>query len=145
MPVGEIVAKRARWSLRWDGAGEVPGVVCGTLVGELTLQNSGSEVLEVAGKPQLRPMGVDGDPQPASTLMTLEYGPGPLIVLPGQVAVARVRWNAWIGARVTPYFQIRCGDLRGIAKAASDAHPVPVARENRFTTSWFRRISGPES
>ena len=59
---------------------------------------SGTTTFRLSHKPRLIPIGVNGQPLSAETIVTLEFRPPGYVVLgPGERARARVGWGGWDG------------------------------------------------
>ena len=81
-------------SLTWRATGS-------GLDGEVTARNTGKQACNLTGKPQLFPLGRDGEPLPVQSIMSLELRDRPTIVPPGGTAVAGVSWASWCGAEAS--------------------------------------------
>src|SRR6202021_1640419 len=77
------------------------------LRGRLVAANVSDRACKLAGKPDVTPLGADGTPLPARTVMTLELrNPGYVILQPGQRAVAPVWWASWCGQHASDRAQV---------------------------------------
>ena len=70
----------------------------GRLLGDLEARNVSSHPVRLSGKPGLTPLGEDGQPVGAETIVTLEFqSPGYVELAPGERARTSVGWAGWNG------------------------------------------------
>lgn len=70
----------------------------GSLRGHVTVRNIGAAACRVGGKPVVTPLGRDGTPLPARTIVTMEARvPSWVVLQPGAGAEAGVGWSGWCG------------------------------------------------
>lgn len=115
----------------------------GSLRGDLTVRNRGTVVCRVGGKPALTPLGVDGRPLPAQTVVTMEMRmPGWVVLQPGARAASRVGWSGWCGDPASGRAHVRWE--QGEATIMVDGPPQPRCPDGgqpvNLWSSWFRVV-----
>lgn len=125
----EDLTVTVRWGADADGG----------LRGQVVADNTGGRACRLPGKPAVTPVGVDGKPLPAQTVITLEMRhPGYVIVRPGERAVAPVGWRSWCGPPASDRAEVGWADHTVIARVYGPLEPecFPAAPDN-LTSSWF--------
>ena len=126
-------------SLTWHATREA------TLTGELVVRNISDPPVRLSGKPSLQPLGIDGEPLEAQTIVSMELQvPGYVDLGPDEDAAAPVAWAGWNGPEATGDVLVNlCG---GASRVAADGPHQPqfVGPPNNLTSSWFRRRSKAE-
>jgi hypothetical protein len=122
--------------LRWR-------VDSGRLAGHLEARNVCGHRVRLSNKPAVTPIGADGEPLDAHTVVTLELRmPGHVELAPGERARAPVGWGAWDGPPASGTVIIALAG--GEAKVLVDGPPQPESRDGLATnlwSSWFERIT----
>lgn len=125
----EDLALTVRWEQ--DGAG---------LRGEVTARNVGSRACRLAGKPGVTPLGLDGAPLPAETVITLEMRtPGYVALQPGQRATAPLTWRNWCGPDASAHARVSWQGGTAIADVQGPVQPrcSGLEADNLFS-GWFK-------
>jgi hypothetical protein len=110
----------------------------GRLRGVLEAVNVSDHSVRLSGKPGVTPIGVDGVPLDAQTVVTLELRlPGYAVLEPGARATSTVWWHAWDGPAVGDTARITWPG--GEADAAVTGPRRPEHREGptQLSTNWF--------
>jgi hypothetical protein len=114
----------------------------GRLVGHLEARNVCGHRVRLSSKPVVTPVGSDGKPLDAHTVVTAELRmPGYVELAPGERARAFVGWGGWDGPPASGTVIIAL--VGGKAKVLVDGPPQPEARgpSTNLTTSWFERMT----
>src|ERR1700721_1408242 len=112
------------------------------LRGRLVAANVSDRACKLAGKPDVTPLGADGTPLPARTVMTLELrNPGYVILQPGQRAVAPVWWASWCGQHASDRAQVGWPRGSAVPQVSGPGQPECVqSRPTNLSSSWFDLI-----
>jgi hypothetical protein len=126
---GDEVEVTVRWER--DGTG---------LRGQVIVRNVGGRTCRLPGKPGVRPLGQDGTPLDADTMITLELlEPGYVDIEPGQLAAARVTWPNWCGPAAGDQAVITWGDGSATAHVEGPVQPsCEQGHGGNLTSSWFQ-------
>jgi hypothetical protein len=121
--------------VRWERDG-------GGLRGQVIAENVSGRACLLPGKPEVNPIGVDGRPLPAGTVITLEWRmPGYVIIAPGGRAAAPVSWSSWCGAPAAGRAIVTWeGGGPAEAEVHGPAQPACDGRSLDLSTSWFALI-----
>lgn len=118
-------------TVRWERDG-------GGLRGQVIAENTGGRTCRLPGKPAIRPLGLDGTPLPAETVITLELRqPGYVDLEPGQRAAAEVGWSGWDGAAAAPRAQVSWRGGTVVAPVEGPAQPASAEPPCNLSSSWF--------
>jgi len=121
-------------TVRWERDG-------GGLRGQVIAENAGSRACRLAGKPEVTPLGLDGQPLPTQTLVTLEaLLPGYVVLEPGQRAAAPVTWGGWGGAAASPRARVTWESDAVTAAVHGPAQPASPGPPCHLSSSWFRLL-----
>jgi hypothetical protein len=112
------------------------------LRGQVIAENAGSRACRLAGKPGITPLGLDGAPLSAETIITMEMiHPGYVILQPGQRAAAPAGWSNWCGQQASARARV---DWQGGTAVADVRGPVQPGcspgRPGNLSSSWFHLI-----
>ena len=121
-------------TVRWerDGAG---------LRGQVIAENTGSRACRLPGKPGVTPLGLDGEPLPVETVITLEWlSPGYVTLEPGQRAAAPVAWDSWDGLAASSRAQVTWAGGAATAAVEGPAQPDATGAPRNIASSWFRLL-----
>lgn len=121
-------------TVRWerDGTG---------LRGQVIAENTGSRACRLPGKPGVTPFGLDGEPLPVETVITLEWvSPGYVTLEPGQRAAAPVSWGGWDGPAVSARAQVTWLGGGGTATVEGPTQPGATGEPGNISSSWFRLL-----
>jgi hypothetical protein len=127
----EDLAVTVRWEQ--DGTG---------LRGQVTARNAGSRACRLAGKPGVTPLGLDGVPLPAGTVITLEMlHPGYVVLRPGQRAAAPVSWRNWCGQAASARARVSWQGGAAIADVQGPVQPQCSGQgADNLSSGWFKLI-----
>jgi hypothetical protein len=127
----EDLAVTVRWERHGTG-----------LRGQVIAQNAGSRACRLAGKPGVAPLGLDGMPLPAETIITLEMiHPGYVILQPGQRAAAPVGWSNWCGQQASARARVSWQGGEAVADVHGPVQPgCCQGRPGNLSSSWFSLI-----
>jgi Domain of unknown function (DUF4232) len=118
-------------ALHWepDGSG---------LRGQVVAENVGNRACRLPGKPTVAPLGLDGEPLPAKTVVTLEMmEPGYVVLAPGGRAAARARWPNWCGRPASDRALVKWDGGSVIARVHGPVQPAcDPGRPGDLTSSW---------
>lgn len=125
----EELAVTVRWE--HDGAG---------LRGQVIAENTGSRACRLPGKPAVTPLGLDGSPLPAETVITLELiHPGYVVLRPGQRAAALVGWRNWCGQAASARARVSWQGGTAIADVQGPVQPrCSGPGADNLTSGWFK-------
>src|SRR4051812_14636431 len=113
----------------------------GRLLGDLEAHNISSHPVRLSGKPGLTPLGEDGQPVGAETIVTLEFrAPGYVELAPDERARTSVGWAGWNGRPAGGRVAIRWKGGQEVVTAAGPRQPVSRGPSTHLSTSWFTRI-----
>ena len=111
------------------------------LRGQVIAENTGGRACRLAGKPEVTPLGLDGRPLPAQTVVTLEMLlPGYVVLEPGQRAAAPVTWGGWDGAAASPRVQVTWEGGAATAAVHGPAQPASTDPPCHLSSSWFHLL-----
>jgi hypothetical protein len=117
------------WTARPDGA----------LSGELTATNVSDRRVRLSGKPALVPLGGDGMPLDAMTVVTTEFiVPGYVTVDPGESASAEVGWGAWNGPDPSGDLVVRWPGGEATIRPVGPRRPSATGPATNLWSTWFR-------
>ena len=90
----------------------------------------------------MAPLDQDGNPLPATTVITLEWiGPGYAVLSPGDTAAARVGWPNWCGAPASGRALVSWDGGSAVAEVHGTVQPgCEPGRPGNLTSSWFRLV-----
>jgi len=115
-----------------DGAG---------LRGQVIAENTGARACRLPGKPGVTPLGLDGQPLPVETVITLEWlSPGYVTLEPGQRAAAPVAWDGWDGPAASSRAQVTWEGGAATAAVEGPAQPGATGAPGNLSSSWFRLL-----
>jgi hypothetical protein len=122
-------------TVRWETDGT-------SLRGQVIAQNVASRACRLAGKPGIAPLGLDGTPLPAETIITLEMiHPGYVILQPGQRATAPVSWGNWCGQQASARARVSWQGGEAVADVHGPVQPgCCQGRPGNLSSSWFSLI-----
>lgn len=113
----------------------------GRLRGELEARNTSNHPVRLSGKPGLTPIGRDGDPLDAETIVTLEFRPpGYVELAPGERARAPVGWGAWDGPPASGRVVVKWDGGEIEVMADGPRQPEADKRPTNLWSSWFKRV-----
>jgi hypothetical protein len=114
----------------------------GVLTGQVIAENISRRACLLAGKPAVSPIGVDGEPLPVGTVITLELRePGYVIIAPGGRAAAQVIWSSWCGADAAGRARVSWEGGSAEAQVHGPAQPAcDRGLSLDLATSWFDLI-----
>lgn len=113
----------------------------GYLTGELEALNVTDHDFRLSHKPGLIPIGVDGQPLAAETIVTLEMRrPGYVELAPGERARARVGWGAWDGPPASGKVLVTWDGGRQEVTADGPRQPGSDGPAMNLWSSWFERM-----
>ncbi len=121
-------------TLRWERSGD-------GLSGQVIAENVGDHACYLPGKPNVIPLGMDGQRLDTQMIVSLEARiPGYVVLQPGQRAVARVDWSAWCGRPASRRAIV--GWDRGSVTVDVDGPAQPSCRDapDNLTSSWFKLL-----
>lgn len=127
----EDVAVTVNWTQ--DGTG---------LRGQVIARNVSARACRLAGKPGVTPLGLDGAPLPAQTVVTLEMiMPGYVVLQPGQRAAARVGWREWCGQPASDRARVSWNGGAAVADVHGPVQPgCSQGQSGNLSSGWFRLI-----
>jgi hypothetical protein len=121
-------------TVRWERDG-------GGLRGQVIAENTGRRACRLAGKPGIRPLGLDGAPLPVRTVVTLEWvSPGSVTLEPGQRAIAPVAWGGWDGPAASSLAQVTWEGGAATGAVEGPAQPATTDSPRNISSSWFRLL-----
>jgi hypothetical protein len=113
----------------------------GYLTGHLEALNVSDHAVRLSNKPGLIPVGVDGQPLAADTIVTLEMRPPGYVELqPGERARTRVGWGGWDGPPASGRFVVAWGGDRVEVSADGPRQPESQGPGTNLWSSWFERV-----
>lgn len=113
----------------------------GHLRGELVATNVSDHAVRLSGKPGLTPIGLDGEPLAAKTVVTLEFVPPGFVQLaPGERARTRVGWSGWDGPPASSTVLVTWSGGQTEVTADGPAQPEGHGPATNLSSSWFERI-----
>jgi Domain of unknown function (DUF4232) len=113
----------------------------GHLRGELEASNVCDHAVRLSGKPGMTPIGVDGKPLAARTIVTLEFVPPGFVELaPGERARTRVGWSGWDGPPASSTVVVTWSGGQTEVRADGPVQPIAKGPATNLLTSWFERI-----
>ena len=113
----------------------------GHLTGELEASNVCDHAVGLSGKPGLTPIGLDGAPLAAETIVTLEFRPPGLVELaPGERARTRVGWGGWDGPPASGTVRVTWAGGQAEVTAQGPVQPEADGPATNLWSSWFERI-----
>jgi hypothetical protein len=113
----------------------------GHLVGALEALNVSEHPFRLSGKPGLTPMGTDGHPLDAPTVVTLELRlPGYVELRPGERARSRVGWGAWPGPPASGRVLVQWDGGQAEVEASGPRQPELQGPGDNLSSSWFERV-----
>jgi hypothetical protein len=113
----------------------------GSLKGELVAINVCEHVVRVSGKPRLIPIGIDGEPLDADTIVSLEMKvPGHVDLGPGERAAASVLWAGWDGPPASSRVVVGWRGGRQEVEASGPRQPESPGPPTNISTSWFELV-----
>jgi hypothetical protein len=112
------------------------------LSGQVTARNVGSRTCRLAGKPAVTPLGLDGTPLPAQTVITMEMrSPDYVTLRPGQRATAPVTWQNWCGPDASAHARVNWRGGTAIANVQGPVQPQCFAQEaDNLSSGWFKLV-----
>jgi hypothetical protein len=114
----------------------------GGLTGCITARNIGDDVVRVAGKPGVRPLGVDGTPLGTECVVTMEWRPPGYVDLPsGGVARAPVGWAGWNGPAASGRVEVTMADSTYVIDAEGPASPASRGPSTNLWSNWFELVT----
>lgn len=114
----------------------------GGLIGWLEVRNDGENAVRLAGKPGLRPLGLDGAPLATECIVTLELRtPGYLDVPSGGAARAPVGWGGWAGPPASGQVEVSFSDLTYIVDVDGPAQPPGRGPGTNLWSNWFELVT----
>ena len=120
-------------TVRWERDGD-------GLRGQVIAENTG-RACRLPGKPGVRPLGLDGQPLPVDTVITLEWvSPGYVALQPGQRAAAPVSWGGWDGPAASSLAQVTWEGGTATAAVEGPAQPAATGAPHNISSSWFRLL-----
>jgi hypothetical protein len=126
----EDLAVTVRW--QQDGTG---------LRGQVLARNVGSRACRLAGKPTVKPLGLDGAALPTETVITLELRiPGYVVLQPGKSAAAPVIWRNWSGQAASDRARVSWQSGTAIADVEGPAQPQDSQGQGNLSSGWFSLI-----
>jgi Protein of unknown function (DUF4232) len=114
----------------------------GGLAGHVEARNVCEHRVRLSSKPAVTPVGLDGEPLDAGTVVTAELRvPGYVELAPGERARAPVGWGGWDGPPASGTVIIALAG--GKAEVVVDGPPQPESRgpATNLSTSWFERMT----
>jgi hypothetical protein len=127
-------------SLAWDDDD------VGRLVGELRARNISTTSVRLSGKPDLRPLGVDGTPLARHAVVTLEFrSPGYAEIGPGEHGSAPVGWAGWDGPRACGHVAVRLAGAEVIVSTSGPFQPTHSGPPTNLWSSWFDLVPATAS
>lgn len=112
----------------------------GALAGELTATNVSDRLVRLSGKPALLPLGDDGMPLDAMTVVTTEFRvPGYAVMDPGDSVSADVGWGAWNGPEPSGELIVRWPGGHATIRPVGPKRPPATGRATNLWSTWFRR------
>ena len=121
-------------TVRWEPDGE-------GLRGQVIAENTGGRACRLPGKPGVTPLGLDGEPLPVDTVVTLEWvSPGYVALEPGQRAVAPVAWGGWDGLAASSLARVTWDGGAATAAVEGPAQPAATGAPRNISSSWFRLL-----
>ncbi len=122
-------------TVRWERDGE-------GLRGQVIAENTGKRACRLPGKPGVTPLGLDGEPLPVDTIVTLEWvSPGYVALEPGQRAAAPLAWGGWDGPAASARAQVTGEGGAAMAAVEGPAQPSATDAPGNISSSWFRPLS----
>jgi len=115
--------------------------VDGRLSGILEGRNVCDHPVRLSNKPVLIPVGVDGEPLDAQTVVTLELRLPPYAdVGPGEMASSGVSWGGWDGPPASGTVIVKWDG--GQVEVAASGPPQPSSRGpgTNLSSSWFTLV-----
>ena len=123
-------------TVRWEPDGD-------GLRGQVIAENTGGRACLLPGKPGVRPLGLDGQPLPVETVITMEWvSPGYVALAPGQQAAAPAAWHGWNGAAASTRAQVTWAGGAATAEVEGPAQPTATDAPRNISSSWFRLLRG---
>jgi hypothetical protein len=112
------------------------------LRGRVIARNVSARACRLAGKPTIAPLGLDGVPLPAETVVTLEWmDPGYVVLQPGQRAAAPVTWREWCGEPASDRARVTWNSGTAVADVSGPTQPeYSQGQSGNLSSSWFRLI-----
>jgi hypothetical protein len=112
------------------------------LRGQVIARNAGARACRLAGKPTITPLGLDGAPLPAETVVTLELlEPGYVVLQPGQRAAAPATWREWCGQPAAERARVSWNGGTTVAEVSGPTQPgCSQGSGDNLSSSWFQLI-----
>lgn len=111
------------------------------LRGQVIAENTGGRACRLLGKPGVAPLGLDGEPLPVTTVITMEWvSPGYVALEPGQRAAAPVAWDGWDGPPASSRAQVTWEGGTATAEVEGPAQPDATGAPGNISSSWFRLL-----
>jgi hypothetical protein len=109
------------------------------LRGQVVAENISARACRLPGKPAVVPIGQDGKPLPAETIITMEWiSPGYVELAPGDRAAAGVGWGNWCGDQASQRALVRWEGTELVAEVDGPAQPgCEPGKPNNLTSGWF--------
>jgi hypothetical protein len=119
-------------TVRWESHG--PG-----LRGQVVAENISARSCRLPGKPGIVPVGQDGKPLPAQTIVTMEWmSPGYVELAPGDRAAAPAGWANWCGEPASRRALVRWDGVEVVAEVDGPVQPgCEPGKPNNLTSGWF--------
>jgi hypothetical protein len=119
------------FTLVWEADG-------GQLTGRLEARNIGDRPVRLSHKPVLVPIGADGEPLDAHTVVTMEFRPPGYVELePGERAGAGVSWGGWDGPPASGRFVVEWAGGRSEVEALGPWQPTSTGPATNLSSSWW--------
>jgi hypothetical protein len=108
------------------------------LIGWLEVRNSGENVVRLAGKPGLRPLGLDGAPLATECVVTLELRTPDYVDVPsGGTARAPVGWGGWDGPPAGGQVEVSFSGRTYTVDVDGPAQPPGRGPGTNLWSNWF--------
>ena len=132
--VTEALPTEVAFTLSWEAAG-------GTLHGILEGRNVSDHPVRLSHKPGLIPIGVDGEPLDAETIVTAELRlPDYAEMGPGERARATVSWAGWGGPPASGRVIVKWSGGQVEVAASGPRQPTASGPTTNLSSSWFTLI-----
>jgi hypothetical protein len=131
-----------RLTVSWEAEGT-------GLRGQVIAENVSGRRCRLPGKPGVVPVGLDGEPLPVRTTITLEgRSPGYAVLEAGGRAAAPVRWDSWCGEAAGDQALVTWSgheSVTGRATVTGPRQPSCQGRSGAIWAGWFDALESGQA